>query len=90
VATKPVLALDEMETAITQTAEDRARGVWHVYSDDPYWQRRLDELAKKVRVQGPGAWYEIEHRQITLRTPGRPTRRRSTGQFKGQTGHPSE
>jgi len=63
------LARDEMETHISQTAEDRQRGIWHVYTDDPYWMRRLDERGGKlVKVERSGGrHYEIAHRQITLR-----------------------
>jgi len=64
------LSRDEMETHISQTAEERSRGIWHVYTDDPYWIRRLDERGGKlVKVERSGGrHYEIAHRQISLRT----------------------
>lgn len=70
------LSRDEMETHISQTAAERHSGVWHVYTDDPYWIRRMDERgAKLVKVEvGGGRHYEIAHRQITLRSASKAAR----------------
>lgn len=86
VATK--LAPEEREIAITQSAEDRANGVWHIYCDDPYWQRRLDKIATLIRPasQGQGKYYEVGQGQIILsktRPPHKPT---PQGQFQNSDG----
>ena len=67
------LSRDEQETHFSQTVEERLRGVWAVYTDDPYWILRLDRKGKLMRQEanGPGRHYEIEHRQLTLRSPGK-------------------
>ena len=81
-----VLTTEEQETHISQTAEERRRGVWRVYTDDPYWQRRFDERGELIKVEvGGGRHYEIEHRQITLRTPGKKSAPATTPTFGQQT-----
>ena len=34
----------ERETHFNQTAEERIAGVWHIYTDDPHWLKRLAQL----------------------------------------------
>lgn len=46
----------ERETAITQSSEDHSR--WEVWTDDPYWQRRLDRIAIG-RPYGSGKAYTL-------------------------------
>lgn len=61
------LTLEEMETSIYCNATDRS--TWHVYSDDPVWQRRL-EAAGATLVQethGGGRKYTLRSDQLTLR-----------------------
>lgn len=61
------LTLEEMETSLYCNATDR--GTWHVYSDDPVWQRRL-EAAGATLVQethGGGKKYTLRADQITFR-----------------------
>ncbi|RIK40324.1 MAG: hypothetical protein DCC55_15460 [Chloroflexi bacterium] len=54
----------ERETAITQSSEDHSR--WEVWTDDPYWQRRLDRIAIG-RPNGSGKAYTLQADQVLLR-----------------------
>ncbi len=67
------LTQQEQETVLSMTADDR--NTWHVYSDDPVMQRRLEGIgAKVVRVasDGIGKHYELPANQVTLRKPLKP------------------
>lgn len=85
-----LLTADERETAFVQSAADRQRGVWQVFSCDPYWMRRLERYGKLLRTDGTGAWYEIEHRQITLRKPLRMLKLPASEGFEVNVGHVTE
>lgn len=60
--------LVEREISITQNALDRRDGVWHVWSNDPYWNRRLERVGAVVeRVAGDGKEYTLLQRQLLIR-----------------------
>lgn len=61
-----MLTNEERETVFSMTADDH--GTFTVFSDDPYWMRRLDKLAEFVRVVGEGKEYRLKAEQIRLRT----------------------
>lgn len=63
------LTKEEMETAFVQSAEDRANGIWHVFTCDAYWQKRLAKYGKLEKQDGLGYWYTIEHKQLSFRKP---------------------
>lgn len=56
---------EERETHLSMTADDRS--IWLVFSDDPYWMRRLDAIAEFVRNVGEGKEYRLRSDQLTLR-----------------------
>jgi hypothetical protein len=63
------LTLEEMETALTMSADDR--GTWQVFSDDPVMQRRLEAIgATPVRTAntGSGKFYTLRADQVLIRT----------------------
>ncbi len=67
------LTQQEQETILSMSAFDR--NFWHVYSDDPVMQRRLESIgAKIVRVasDGIGKHYELPANQVTLKKPPKP------------------
>lgn len=55
----------ERETCLNMTADDHS--TWLVFSDDPYWMRRLDSIAEFVRNVGEGKEYRLRADQLTLR-----------------------
>lgn len=67
------LTLQEQETHLSMSADDR--GTWHVYSDDPVMQRRLESIGAelvKVAADGIGKHYALPANQITFRKPPKP------------------
>jgi len=55
-----------METAFYQNAEDRSK--WQVFSDDPYWQRKLEKAgAVLVKAGGDGKTYTLRQDQVLIR-----------------------
>jgi len=67
------LTQQEQETNLSMSADDR--GTWHVYSDDPVMQRRIESVgAKLVRTaaDGVGKHYELPANQITIRKAIKP------------------
>jgi len=67
------LSLAEQETHLNMTADDR--DTWHVYSDDPVMQRRLESVgAVLVRTTGDGNGkeYTLPANQLSLRKPPKP------------------
>lgn len=62
------LTLQEQETHLNLTAEDR--GTWHVYSDDPIMQRRLESIGAeitKIMADGVDKEYALRADQVLLR-----------------------
>lgn len=62
------LTQSEQETHLSMTADNR--GEWHVYSDDPVMQRRLESVgATLVRpsTNGIGKHYTLRANQISFR-----------------------
>lgn len=68
------LSRDEMETHFSQTAAERIAGTWHVYTDDPFWIRRMDGRADRVSADDVtvsdashgGRHYEFLHGSINV------------------------
>lgn len=58
------LTLEEREISLNQSAQDRHDGIWHVYTNDSYYQRRLKRIGA---VDLGNGFYEIGHRQVLLR-----------------------
>lgn len=66
------LTLQEQETHLNMVAEDR--NTWHIYSDDPVMQRRLESIGAtltKAEKSG-GKHYTLPASQVTLRKPKKP------------------
>lgn len=59
------LSADERETHLSMTGDDH--NTWWVYTDDPYWIRRLDKIAERIPGAVHGCYYELEKGQVTLR-----------------------
>ena len=80
-AKKPhVLSPAERETHISQSADERSAGFWHVYSDDPYWIKRFDNSVMaggatllKQHSTG-GREYKLPIGQLTVRMNSRKLR----------------
>ena len=74
--TKPklhALAADEREIGIFQTDDERAEGIWHVYTSSPYWIRHLDKIAEGRRADGFGGQeYTLKQNQVLLRQSRKP------------------
>lgn len=66
----PDLTLAEQETHLNMTGDDHK--TWHVYSDDPVMQRKLESVgAALVRStkDGLGKFYTLPANQISFRKP---------------------
>jgi hypothetical protein len=61
------LSADEREICVCQTDEERAEGVWHVYTSSPFWMRRLDKFGELVQDRGEGKEYRLQQNQVHLR-----------------------
>ena len=70
--------VDELETNFGQTKRERSEGVWHFYTNDPFWINRLKARGCVIEREDSGElggmFGTIEHRQITLRSSGKKTR----------------
>lgn len=67
------LELVEREIAISQSAQDRHDGVWHVWTNDPFWFRRLAAIgAEVVKDSGGSKEYKVQQRMILLRKVPKP------------------
>ena len=62
------LTLEEQETTLAIRASDRS--VIEVYSNDPVWQKRLEDAGAVIleEVNFGGKFYRLDARQIILRT----------------------
>lgn len=60
------LSPEERETIISMTGDNH--DTWIVYSDDPYWQRRLEKLGiQPFEVRGARRKYRLRADQVLLR-----------------------
>jgi hypothetical protein len=64
------LGLDERETHISQSADDRS--VWEIYTDDPIWIERLRKLGiqedtTRKTAEGLGKYFILPDNQLTIR-----------------------
>lgn len=67
------LSNEERETHLNMTADNRNQ--WHVYSDDPIMQRRLESVGAtlvRVAADGLGKEYTLPANQISFRNPPKP------------------
>lgn len=56
---------DSRETHFNQSASDH--GTWYVFTDDPFWIRRLDRIGELVRETGQGREYKLRANQVSVR-----------------------
>jgi hypothetical protein len=61
---------EERETHLNMVGDDH--GTWIVFSDDPYWMRRLDRIAEVVRVTGVGKEYRLDANQVIIKAKPKP------------------
>lgn len=63
------LELVEREVSFTQNAADRRDGIWHVWTNDAYWHRRLKSVGATLIKEGSGggADYTLALRQLLVR-----------------------
>lgn len=63
------LALEERETHLSMTADDRS--LWAVYTDDPVMARKLERAGAKLvkREKTGGRHYTIPASQVSFRKP---------------------
>jgi hypothetical protein len=62
------LSREEMETHLNMTGDDH--GTWHVYSDDPVLQRKLESIGAtliKRSSDGIGKHYTLRANQVSFR-----------------------
>jgi len=61
------LTLEERETAVMQSADDR--GTWKIYTDDPVMIAKLERLGMPcvIREDGIGREYIVEANQVSFR-----------------------
>ena len=60
------LILDHRETHINMMACDHTE--WEIFSDDPYWMRRLEKLGiKPIEKVGDGYLYKLRSDQVFIR-----------------------
>lgn len=74
------LSPEERETHLTMTASNREE--WEVFTDDPYWQRRIEGLdIQPFEVRGTGRRYRLRADQILIRK-GKPAISEQTRQAR--------
>jgi len=59
------LAPDERETCLSMTGDDHS--TWVVFTDDPFWIRRLDKIATAYQELGEGRMYRLDAGQVSIR-----------------------
>jgi len=63
------LSNEERETHLNMTGDNHKE--WAVFTDDPFWIRRLDKIATGTLV-GKGKEYRLEIGQVTIRAKRAP------------------
>lgn len=56
---------ESRETHLNMIGVDH--GTWYVFTDDPYWIRRLDKIGELVRETGQGREYKLQANQVIIR-----------------------
>jgi K+/H+ antiporter YhaU regulatory subunit KhtT len=56
---------EERETHFNMTGDNHSE--WVVFTDDPYWIRRLDKIGAVLREYGAGKEYILSASQVTVR-----------------------
>ena len=64
------LSNEERETNLNMTGDDHT--VWIVFTDDPFWMRRLDGVAELLATVGQGKRYRLDANQVTVRARPKP------------------
>lgn len=60
------LSPDERETHLSMSGNEH--GHWDVFTDDPYWIRRLEKLGiEPIRIVGAGCQYRLTAEQVLIR-----------------------
>lgn len=60
------IVLDHRETVLNMTADNH--GEWEVFTDDPYWIRRLERLSvQSTKKVGEGFKYKLRADQVLIR-----------------------
>lgn len=59
------LTTAEKETHLNMTGDDHS--AWEVFTDDPFWIRRLDKVADCTDQSGDGKFYRLDKGQVTIR-----------------------
>ena len=71
---------EERETIISMAGDDH--DTWIVYTDDPYWQRRVERLGiQPFEVRGAGRKYRLHADQVLIRK-GKPAISEQTRQAR--------
>ena len=61
----------ERETHLNQAGDDH--NTWTVYTDDPYWIRRLDKITEATKIEPHGGkHYTLDKQQVSLRKKRKP------------------
>lgn len=63
------LTNEERETHFNMTGDDHGR--WHIFTDDPFWLRRLDKCkgAECIRAVGEGKEYTLPANWLRIQKP---------------------
>ncbi|MEZ4622079.1 MAG: hypothetical protein R2867_42135 [Caldilineaceae bacterium] len=92
------MSASERETHLNMTGDDHR--TWEVFTDDPFWQRRLEKFTAPWKIVGEGRHYRLNADQMLIRRGRRrvsdETRQalqqrlqtsHSTGSFEAQNGN---
>lgn len=60
----------ERETCLNQTGDNHDE--WFVFTDDPFWIRRLDKVAEVISIVGAGKKYRLDANQIAVKAKPKP------------------
>lgn len=77
------LELAEREIGLSQSALDRRDNLFHIWTNDPYWYRRLERVgAILVDTTSSSRTYTVDSRQVLIRRiPAKRIGRPPTGNF---------
>lgn len=71
---------EERETVISMAGDDH--DTWIMYSDDPYWQRRIEKLGiQPFEARGAGRKYRLRAEHVLIRR-GKPAISEQTRQAR--------
>ena len=55
---------EERETCLTMTGDNHEQ--WIIFTDDPYWLRRLEKIATAIETIGEGKRFVVDASQVTI------------------------